>query len=522
MIDTANVPACAASPATGRGLRAPEVALLAAAVVAAVFAHREALTAMVRLWDVSPMYSYGYTVPFISAYLLWRQGESLARVQRKPSRLLGGALALLALTLAAAARLGAIQVLDQLAFLVSLTAAVVLLLGRRFAVAAWAPIAYLLLMIPIWDGFTERLHEPFQLRSATIGVAMLQTIGVPAFRDGTIIVLPNVTLEVARACSGVNYLVAVLALGLPLSYLYLPGIWRRTALLVTALAVAAFSNGLRVALIGLLAYREVGSALHGPFHVLHGLFVAGIGYVVLFAGLRILTPHGGAPAAPRTQANESARLPAGMSTRVPVGAALAFVTVFILAGLSPVGRVAVPVPLEGRLEEFPRVLGAWESVHDAMLPSTSADAWPGADVELRRRYRRTTGVTADLYIGYFEEQRQGQEIISHLATELHNRAVRVELSSPSEMPFAANRSGDGGTEVVVFWYELEAGSEVNRFGVKLKTLWSTVRYGRSHGAVVALSTLERRASAEQDLLELAPLVRAEIASRMRGKVRPAS
>ena len=51
--------------------------------------------------------------------------------------------------------------------------------------------------------------------------------------------------------------------------------------------VAALSNGLRVALIGVLAY-QFDAPLHGPVHMLHGLFVAAIGYVVLFAGLRWL------------------------------------------------------------------------------------------------------------------------------------------------------------------------------------------------------------------------------------------
>ena len=99
---------------------------------------------------------------------------------------------------------------------------------------------------------------------------MLQVVGIPAYREGLYLFLPNVTLEVARACSGVNYLVAILALGLPLGYLYLPTVWRRVLLLTMAIGVAAISNSLRVALIGVLSYLEIGSPLHGPGHVLHG------------------------------------------------------------------------------------------------------------------------------------------------------------------------------------------------------------------------------------------------------------
>ena len=117
---------------------------------------------------------------------------------------------------------------------------------------------------------------------------MLQSLGIPVFRQGTVVSLPNVTFEVARACSGVNYLIAVLALGLPLAYLYVDGVVRRVTLITVAILIAALSNGLRVGLIGILSYLEVGSPLHGPFHILQGLFVAGIGYAALFLGLRFI------------------------------------------------------------------------------------------------------------------------------------------------------------------------------------------------------------------------------------------
>ena len=92
----------------------------------------------------------------------------------------------------------------------------------------------------------------------------------------------------ARACSGVNYLIAVLALGLPLAYLYLRSWWRRAVLIAAALLIAAAANSLRVAMIGALVYYDLGAPLHGPAHVLHGLFVSAIGHVALFVGLWLL------------------------------------------------------------------------------------------------------------------------------------------------------------------------------------------------------------------------------------------
>lgn len=502
---------------------APTLLLLVVAVGATIlFAHRRALTVMVELWQASPMYSYGFTVPLISAYLLWQRWPVLSQLPRRPAAAPGISLLFVAVVMATAARAGGIQVLDQLAFLVSLTSAVLLLFGFAHLRAAWASLAYLLLMIPVWDGLTERLHAPFQLRSAEIGAWILQSIGIPAFRQGMTIALPNLTIEVARACSGVNYLVAVFALGLPLAYLYLPGVWRRVALLVSALLIAAMSNGLRVALIGTLAYLEVGSPLHGPFHVLHGLFVAGIGYVVLFVGLRLLTPSGAASGSQNAAATR--RAPGDVlhgsvsrgSTAWVVAAAVLFVVVG-LNGFSPTPR---QVELSGDLDAIPRQLGSWVSERAILdRQRTTPPVWLGADAEFNRRYLRPDGIAADVYVGYFSSQSQGKEVITYRATELHGRASRVRLTPAggSGRPFEVNFAPAGRDGVVtLFWYEVGRRPEANRFVVKGQTLWSAMARGESSAAVVVLTTTVGEERGAAALQELALLVEAAVAARLPG------
>lgn len=246
-------------------------------------------------------------------------------------------------------RLASIQPAEQLSFVIPLVAAVFLVWGWPTVRTIWVALAYLLLIVPFWDGLTERLHAPFQRLSARIGVGLLQAVGIPVFQDGTFPYLPNLTLEVARACSGVNYLVAILALGIPLAYVSLTSNRRRVLLIASAIAVAALSNGLRVALIGRLAYAEIGTPLHGPAHVLHGLFVSGIGYVVLLAGARLLAPR---------HAEEVASAPAvRRALDVPVRHAFAAACLFAgLWGLLTASR-PVPLPLPRPLATRPAVLG---------------------------------------------------------------------------------------------------------------------------------------------------------------------
>jgi EpsI family protein len=494
------------------------VGVLAAVTLALLFAYRGALVAMVRLWNNSPMYSYGFTVPLVSAYLLWTRRAALHALAPRPSWALGSVVLLTGLLMTVAGRVGGIQVLEQVAFLVSLTASVLLLFGATYLRVAWASLAYLLLMVPLWDGFTEGLHEPFQQRSAAIGVWLLHGIGVPAFREGTLITLPKLQIEVARVCSGVNYLVAVVALGLPLGYVFLRDNWRRALLLFVALAVAALSNGLRVALICALVYYEVGSPLHGPFHVLHGLFVAGVGYVVLFAGLRVLSKGESARELPP----RSTAPAAAASGPVPLHASAVLILVFVLTGSNVLARPSPPVPFDGQLDAFPAQLGAWAADPQTRLRPEAVPAhWPGADVEITRRYRRADGAVVDLYLGYFASQEQDRELVTHRSDDVHSRAVLTRVGIGGARAFEVNYLAPDGRGVSrMFWYDVDAQPETSRYWVKARTLWNAVRGARSNGAVIVLSTQTPGATApDRSLGEVAGLVQDVLSSRLpRGDV----
>lgn len=497
--------------------------LFAIVVLALVFAHRQALADMVQLWNVSPMYSYGFAVPFISACLLWTRRAALADLVPHPRWLAGGAVLVCGLAMAVAGRAAGIQVLEQVAFLVSLTGAVLVLFGGSYVRIGWPALAYLLLMVPLWDGLTEPLHAPFQQRSAEMGVWVLQTLGIPAYREGLVITLPALTIEVGRACSGVNYLVAVLALGLPLSYVYLRQTWRRVILLTSAVVVAALSNGLRVALIALLAHFEVGSPLHGPFHVLHGLFVAGIGYLVLFAGLRILARGGQADARAEVTAATSPQAGSDVPLRLSMGAASVLVVLFLITGSDVLARTSHDVPLNGALDSFPSRLGDWMGERIAAWePRTDSSLWAGADAEFRRRYRRADGAVVDLYIGYFASQRQDKEIVNHKAEELHARAADLRVTT-KRGGFDANLV-DGGREgrQTLFWYSVDGTPEGDRYAVKARTLWCALRRGETNGAVVVLtSRAGERGSRIGVLQELGSFVEEALAARLPGRSRSA-
>ena len=497
-------------------LRGPAGLALLAAFVGAI--HWPALSGMLRLWQASPMYSYGYLIAPTAAYLAWTKRDRLRALTPSPA-IAAGVLTLgLWAAMLLAGTLGGVQVFQQLALLPAITGIVLLFFGASYLRVLWPSIAYLLLMIPIWDGLTDSLHKPFQQLSADIGIFILQGLRIPAFQDGVHLYLPTVTLEVARECSGVNYLVAVIALGLPLGYLFLRSPWLRAILLFTAIVIAALANGLRVALIGVLAYLEIGSPLHGPFHVLHGLFVAAIGHVVLFAGLWFLGRR-------EDRRPERAPVPATPDARAPASPRRAFGGVAIAWGMF-LGVAALlvlhqpkPVPLVTQLDGLPQVFGDWTM--DPVAPPPARDWWPDADARLHRRYRNAKQETADLLIVYFEQQRQSREVVSYRAQDLHRASQARTVDVGGTRAFTLNVSRAADSQEVVFWYELDGAVEASPAAVKLRTLWHALGRGHTNGALIMLTTDVAPgapdASRSDELVGLARMVYAALDAYLPGR-----
>jgi EpsI family protein len=475
------------------------VVLAVAVVGSLLYAHREALTAMVGIWSRNPMYSYAFAVPFISAYLLWSIRGRLSALEPGGSWLWGAPILGLGVALHSAGAAGGLVVLKQLAFLVSFVGVVVVLLGPAYVRAAWAAVAYLFLMIPLWDGITESLHQPFQTQSAAIGLTLLQWIGVPAYRENTFIWLPNIQIEVARACSGVNYLVAVVAIGLAVAYGCLRSPWRRFTLVSAAVLIAALSNGLRVALICTLAYYELGSPLHGPFHVLHGLFVAGIGYVALFVGLQLLS-RGELRAVdgPREAGVPSLR---GLQ---PAGA-VALIVLFCAVGTISL-REGRAVALDASLHALPMRFHEWTGVPLPAHAGAKFSWWSSADEQLLRQYSNVAGLKVEVSVWYFQAQREQHEVAGFGSAALHQKATAATINLADGSSLRANLiTGAESGKPTLFWYEIDGTVEAGRYSAVLRSTWNGFVHGRGNGAVVMLTVVDPGASGGDSLTSLKDL-----------------
>ena len=126
-----------------------------------------------------------------------------------------------------------------------------------------------------------------------------------------------------RECSGAGLLIAVLAVGLPLAYLTLQAWWSRITLVLSSVLIAIVANWVRLTVMGIYA-QAGGKDLHGPYHILQGLFVDWVAFGFLFMGAWLLgkvEPAASIPPPGQNRRNPSGiqSLMSGIESRLVVG-----------------------------------------------------------------------------------------------------------------------------------------------------------------------------------------------------------
>ncbi len=463
---------------------------LAAGILVAAFAlcYARVVASLVAQWWSNTIYLHGFLIPVISAYLVWIQRERIMRVRPEPSGLAGTTLLLLGLAALLIGHAGAVIVVQEASLIVTLAGLVLLVLGQTWLRLLFLPLAYLVFMIPAWGVLTSGLHGPLQHFSAAGAVMLLRAIGTPVAREGTFIRLPTMTLEVAKICSGVNYLIAVAAIGIPLAALSFRD-WRRRVLLVgVGLLIAILSNPVRIALIGMLAYLGFTGPVHGPFHLLQGMFVAFVGFAALFAAASAL--RGNPTSDQAFDVQPPASSPGRMEPwRPPVRPILWASSLLLVTGSLIILHNPRPVVLARDLNKIPIAVGEWIGRDTA--PDSAMQATLRPDQFLSRVYTRVDGPAIRIYVAYHSYQIQGKELVNDGTAVLHQGAVRhLVVAVPMRRdPLAVRwqiQQGGAREALVLFWYNVGGQPTDNRFAAQALTAWGALARGESEGALIVM------------------------------------
>lgn len=256
-----------------------------------------AVTVLVFWHSISDLvrYSFGHEssshivlIPFVSAYLLYIERERIFSRQRY-SLFLGLTVVVPGIVLHFVAQ--GLPVLDSseklsvsaLALVVMWIGAFISCYGTSAAQAAAFPLFFLIFVVPLPDVLLDPTIHALQEQSTNISCLLFKMLGVPVLREGFVLTLPRLSIEVAKECSGIRSSMALLITCLLAGHLFLRTKWKIALFALISVPVAIVKNGIRIVTLTMLSMYVNPAFLTGKLHHEGG-------FVFFLLALAILTP----------------------------------------------------------------------------------------------------------------------------------------------------------------------------------------------------------------------------------------
>jgi exosortase len=267
--------------------------VLLVGVLLAVLYHGAAVK-LVTDWYELPDFSHGFLIPFFAAYLLWDKRRELQSTAIAPSWA-GVWLVVLGLFVLLLGTFGADLFLQRTSFVLLVAGLVWTLLGRAMLGQVKFVLFVLLLAIPLPTILFNQITFPLQILASKFASALLPLAGVPVLREGNVIQLPTMQLEVAEACSGIRSLMSLFTVAVVYGYFLERKSWRRVVLALASVPIAVAANGARIFGTGLLVQYWDPQKAMGFFHEFSGWLMFMVSLACLYlvhTAMRVWIPQG--------------------------------------------------------------------------------------------------------------------------------------------------------------------------------------------------------------------------------------
>lgn len=455
---------------------------IALTLVALGWAFNTTYTQLVQIWWESAAYNHCVLIIPIAVYLAWL--ERARWVNLVPDISYAGAmLAVAGSLLWVCGEVLLINFFQHLAAVLVVIGALWAWLGNRIARVLWFPLLYLLFMVPEGEFLVPYLQD----WTATVVVTLLRITEIPVFLEGRYLQIPTGNFEVARACSGINYLIATLAVGSVFAYLQFHSIWRRGLFMLLAIAVPLLANGARAYGIVMIAHLSDYKYAMGIDHFIYGWVFFGLVIFLLFAVGALFSDAG--------QPNDAQ--PASVAAARHGRSGLHSLLVSLILLLSAV----LPGVLAARLAELPdsTVVPALTSVEHWRGPTDYSASlhghFKGATAELQADYTNADNTSISLEVALYSSQRHGSEFVNQ-----SNRVFDPEMWRLTESESVIDPAVSGlaqvqqrvvarGTQkrVIWWWYLIGDHYTSNGISAKLRYGLEKLRGNTPYGGVVVIS-----------------------------------
>jgi exosortase len=239
------------------------------------------LKALAQRWNDDPDMGHGFFVPVIAGFIAWQKRDQIAGKLAKPNWW-GLAIMLWAGFQLYVATLGAELFLARTSFVISIIGAVLLLGGTQYLRIFSFPLFLLFFMVPIPAVIYNQITLPLQFIASSAAEKTIDFLQIPVIREGNVLYLPQQTLNVVEACSGIRSLLTLTFLSLVYGYFFEKRNWVRIVLFFSTIPIAITANAGRVAFTGVISQFKPELA-EGWFHEAQGWVIFMIGLTILVA-----------------------------------------------------------------------------------------------------------------------------------------------------------------------------------------------------------------------------------------------
>lgn len=482
----------------GQGVSPWLLAIVNFALAVAVF--HDSIAATLDVWLHSPEYNYGPLVPVIVGLMLWRD---LARSdQPRRGGWLGVGLAGFGLTLGLIEALSLTRFPGQVGLFLTLIGIFIAWQGEARARAAWPGLVFLMFGLPMANGIQVILTGALQLVSSIGAVAIIRAADIPVLREGNIIDLGAIQLQVAEACSGLRYLFPLAAFSFLCAYLFTGHPLKRLVIFLSSIPITVAMNIVRIGVTGLLVDRFGVAAAEGFFHDFEGWIVYCACLAILFAEMKLLCYLGGPDRSllrrldldlPPLRPGRSISATHRASGDVLPGLALGGLTLATLLLVVGIGARAENIPMRAPFALFPREVGAWHAV-EVPVDAESLAALNASD-HLSLNFLRGNTEVVNVWAAYYQSQYSGNAAHSPLVC-IPGGGWRIESVGLIQLAFGQGAAStavpvnrliiaQGNTRQLVYYWFVEGGAiETNEYRAKARLFANALMHNRRDGALI--------------------------------------
>jgi len=462
-----------------------------------VWLYYSILYRLVVQWFNDQNFSHGIFVPAFALFVLWQQRANLRAIRSSPSWT-GLPIIVVALVMLVVGVLGVELFTARSSLLILLAGLVVLFLGWKFFRAVLFPWAFLFLMVPLPNLILQRFTFPLQILASRVSTKMLEIAGIPVYREGNVINLAAMPLEVVEACSGIRSLLSLLTLAIIYGYLMEKRMWVRVALACSAVPIAVAANAFRIFGTGVLVQYWDPDKAEGFFHLFQGWLIFVVSLLLLFA-LHALINLIWRPA---KKSELKARPTVAPSTKGILQTATDFRLRFALSGCLLLATAiglqlhsqAEVYPPRQPLSSLPAQIDQWTSTDETIDQQTLDILGPGEFLARDYEDSRDRFPWISLFVAYFPSQKMGDTIHSpnHClpgAGWIPTLRQVVNITGPDGHAFPANRYvivKGGERQIVLYWFQAHGRVVASEYSAKYYLIADSIRLHRSDGSLVRL------------------------------------